>query len=119
MTKSSMNRSYFPQVVESALHTIDNELRRCHWNKNQQELNSPFDNTGNTFKTDVFEVEAYNWGDPEHWWNFKYKNFEAAWYKHLSRGFEYKMVDDEPLTLEFLEEMIEECCKAIEKHYKR
>ena len=113
-----MNKTYFPQVVESVLHTIDNELRRCYWNKNQQELESPFSNTGNSFKTDVFEVEAYCWDTPDHWWNFKYKNFEAAWYKHLSRGFEYRMVDGSEITLEFLENMVSECFKAIQKYYR-
>ena len=119
MDKTFVDKNYFPQVVESVLHTIDNELRRCYWNKNQQEMESPFSNTGNSFKTDVFEVEAYNWGEPEHWWNFKYKNFEAGWYKHLGRGFEYKMINNEPLTLEFLETMLQDCCKSIEKYYKK
>ena len=86
--------------------------------QNQQELESPFSNTGNSFKTDVFEVEAYCWDTPDHWWNFKYKNFEAAWYKHLSRGFEYRMVDGSEITLEFLENMISECFEAIQKYYR-
>lgn len=114
-----MEKSYFSQVVESVLHTIDSELRRCYWNKNQKEMNSPFDNTGASFKTETFEVEAYNWGEPEHWWNFKYKNFEAGWYKHLSRGFEYKMADGSPVTLEFLENMVTDCCKSINKYFAR
>ena len=113
-----MNRTYFPQVVEAALHTIDNEMRRLHWNARQKELESPFSNTGNSFQTDVFSVEAYNWNEADHWWNFKYKNLEAGWYKHLGRGFEYKMVNGEELTLEFLEVMIADCCKSIELYYK-
>ena len=111
--------TYFPNVVESVLHAIDDELRRYHWNKNQKELESPFSNTGNSFVTDTFQVEAYNWGEPEHWWKSKYNNYEAAWDKHLGRGFEYKMVDDTPLTLEFLEEMMMACFKAIDTYYKR
>lgn len=49
------------------------------------ELYSPFENTGARFKNDVFEVQAYDWGNDDQPYNFKYKDFEVKWYKYLGR----------------------------------
>ena len=43
------------------------------WNINQKEYDSPFENTANKFKNDVFEVQAYSWNeDNPTSYNFKY-----------------------------------------------
>ena len=56
------------------------------WNKNQKYYDSPFSNTGNSFKNDIFGVEAYSWDDDyEQPYNFKYKDIEISWYKYLGR----------------------------------
>ncbi len=51
----------------------------------------PTGNTGACFSNDVFALRAYCWCDgTEHPLgcppNFKYKDFEACWYKHVGRG---------------------------------
>ena len=83
-----------PEYITALLSYLEEELNRIMWNINQEEYNSPFRNSGNVegFKTDVFEVHAYDWG-----WdysdesgpqpvNFKCGDFEITWYKHLGRG---------------------------------
>lgn len=47
---------------------------------------NPFQNTAAEFKTETFEVEAYNWDENrEQPYNFKYKYIEISWYKRLGR----------------------------------
>jgi len=66
-------------LLIAALQAIDSELRRIMWNANQEEYNSPFDNTGNRYKNDVFEVQAYSWDDSyEQPFNFKWDNVEVS-----------------------------------------
>ena len=48
-------------LAVAALKMIDEELRRCYWNKYQEEMNSPFSNTGESYSCDAFTVRAYNW----------------------------------------------------------
>lgn len=75
-----------PNYIISFLDSISNVLSIKMWNKYQEEYDSPFDNTGNKYKNDVFEVEAYNWDDDyEQPYNFKYKDVEISWYKYCGR----------------------------------
>ena len=53
------------ELVVSALRAIEESLDIYMWNKTQEGYESPFGNTGNFFKNDVFEVNAYYWGDDE------------------------------------------------------
>ena len=83
-----MSRSC-PQYIIALLKDLEDELSRVQWNVNQEEYESPFQNTGNEFKTDVFEVHAYYWGDLEELIdrpNFKCGDVEISWYKRLGRG---------------------------------
>lgn len=78
-----------PQYIVALLKDLSGELERVQWNINQEEYESPFQNTGNEFKTDVFEVHAYYWGDDEKLIdrpNFKCGDVEISWYKRLGRG---------------------------------
>ena len=45
---------------------IKNELDRLYWNKNQKEMDSPFENTGETYKNKTFKVCAYKWNEDIH-----------------------------------------------------
>jgi hypothetical protein len=47
---------------------------------------TPFDNSGESFRNEVFAVQAYSWGDEDQPWNFKYDDIEISWYKWLGRG---------------------------------
>ena len=76
-----------PLYLTSHLETVSYELDRMMRNLNQAEYNNPFCNTGSTYKNDVFEVEAYSWNyDDEQKYNFKWRDIEVSWYKHLGRG---------------------------------
>ena len=65
------------------------------WNKNQEEYDSPFYNTGNSFENKVFKVEAYSWDDEYNQkYNFIYyvdktkaniDDIKISWYKYLGR----------------------------------
>lgn len=103
---------YSEALIEATLRQIEFELCRVMWNNTQEEYASPFDNTGNRYKNDVFEVRAFDWSDePEVEWNFKYKDIEISWYKHLGRGMDW----NRPITLEELQEMLEDCLESIKK----
>ena len=99
------------ELVISALKSIEESLDVYMWNKTQKNYNSPFGNTGNSFKNDIFEVNAYYWGTDEKEIekpNFKYKSIEISWYKYLGRG----MCIPE-MTYEELDDMLNECLKSL------
>ena len=87
MFNTNKNQSYkCPNYIVALLKEIDCQLSRIMWNINQKEYNSPFDNTANTFKNKVFEVQAYSWDDEvEQLYNFKCGDIEISWYKYLGR----------------------------------
>lgn len=105
-------------IVVDILRGIENELFRCYWNKNHKELNSPFANTGMSYKNDVFEVNAYYWGDDEtmiHHPNFKYQGLKVWWYKYLPRGCVAEC--DQNMTMAYLIQMHNDCIEAIRKDF--
>ena len=77
-----------PRYIVALLKDLSSELERVQWNVNQEEYESPFYNTGNSFRNDTFEVYAYYWGDDEDLIdrpNFRCGDVEISWYKHLGR----------------------------------
>lgn len=87
MFNTNKNQQYdCPRWVVALLDSLDSELDRVMWNIHQEEYQSPFENTANTFKNDVFEVQAYSWNeDIEQPYNFKCDDIEISWYKYLGR----------------------------------
>ena len=87
MFNINKNQQYdCPRWIVALLNELDNQLDRVMWNIHQEEYPSPFDNTSNTFKNDVFEVQAYSWDDEvEQPYNFKCDDIEISWYKYLGR----------------------------------
>ena len=87
MFNTNKNQQYeCPKWVVALLNELDNQLDRVMWNIHQEEYPSPFDNTSNMFKNDVFEVQAYDWNDEvEQPYNFKCDDIEISWYKYLGR----------------------------------
>jgi hypothetical protein len=76
-----------PRWMIAYLDAISHELDRVMWNIHQKTYESPFSNTGQRFKNDVFEVQAYSWDeDEEQSYNFKWREVEISWYKHSHRG---------------------------------
>jgi hypothetical protein len=96
-------------LVDAALCRIRDELDRVMCNVHQEEYASPFSNTGNSFKCDTFEVEAYSWNDEvEQPYNFKWRGVEISWYKYLGRG----MSANTNITPTVASEMLDDCLKA-------
>lgn len=102
-------------LIVVILQAIESELSRLYFNKNQEEIRSPFSNTGETYENDTFIVRAYNWDDNEEP-NFEYKGLNAWWYKHLGRGDAIEL--DKPLTLDFVLNMLQDCMKALYKDFE-
>lgn len=75
-------------LTKAMLDKINSELSRCYWNKNQKQLVSPFDNTGESYKNNYMSVSAYNWNEKDEDLkpNFETENMLVYWYKHSNRG---------------------------------
>ena len=105
-------------VITAVLRYIDDELCRCYWNENQQQMNSPFDNTGNKYKCHAFTVHSYDWikGNRD---NFVYPkdNIHVEWYKYLGRGMYVEVPDD--WTIERLPDMLDDCVQSIREDFRK
>ena len=101
-------------LLQAVLDKIRKELNRCYWNKNQKEMNSPFDNTGQIYENDVFTVRAYNW-DTNIKPNFEYGDLKIWWYKHSNRCTYAECVDR--LTFDDLTQMLQECMRSIQDDF--
>ena len=97
-------------IVLAALNLIEDRLDSAMWNITQKEYNSPFQNTGNNFDSEIFSVHAYSWSDEIQPWNFKYGDFEASWYKCLGRG----STMNKKISLQEVADMLNACLKYIE-----
>ena len=87
MFNTNKNQQYdCPRWIVALLNELDDQLDRVMWNIHQEEYQSPFENTANSFKNDIFEVQAYSWDDEVHQpYNFKCDDIEISWYKYLGR----------------------------------
>lgn len=75
-----------PDWIVALLNDINRKLKIVAWNIDHKDFDSPFENTGNRWANDVFEVQAYSWDDEEQQpYNFKCDNIEVSWYKYLGR----------------------------------
>lgn len=103
-----------PEYLTALLKGIDERLCVLMWNINQEEYDSPFDNSGNVegFKNDVFEVHAFSWDeDYKQQFNFKCRDFEVSWYKYLGRG----MTMNKKITPDEAVKIFDKCIKSLEK----
>lgn len=98
------------KILIAVLNAIDDELNRVMQNNLQKEYPSPFENTGNKYKNNTFEVIAYNWNQhPLQKFNFKWKNFEISWYKYCGRS----TTINKKISLKKINQMLNECLKSI------
>ena len=67
------------------LKDIKEYLDICYYNKNQKEMDSPFENTGNSYETKTLKIKAYDWVNDNEW-NLKFDDIVICWYKYLGRG---------------------------------
>lgn len=112
MFNTNVNQIYnCPNYIEAFLNTIKEFLNIKMWNKYQKEYDSPFDNTGSSYKNDTFEVEAYSWDDDyEQPYNFKYKDIEISWYKYLGRD----MTINKKVTPDEAIKMFDDCINSLQ-----
>ena len=87
MFNTNKNQCYdCPEYIVALLRDINRKLEIVAYNLGHKDFESPFDNTGNRWSNDVFEVEAYSWNDEvAQEYNFKCGNIEISWYKYLGR----------------------------------
>lgn len=104
-----MTEEFF-DFLTTVLRGIEDELDRVMWNNTQEDYLSPFGNTGNSYKNDVFEVRAYDWAN-ENTWNFKYKDIEISWYKYLGRDMDI----NRKMSLEEIYQMYQDCVESVRK----
>lgn len=106
--------------IRAILLAIKEDLDRVWWNVYQKDYDdTPFQNTGNVegFKTDIFEVHAYDWGwdyddrDTPRPVNFKWKDLEINWYKWYGRG----ISTNRAVTHDELAQMLTECLESLDK----
>lgn len=101
-----------PDYLTALLKGVDERLCMAMWNKNQEEYDSPFDNSGNVkgYKNEVFEVHAFSWDDDyEQPFNFRCGDFEVSWYKYLGRG----MTMNKKITPDEAVKIFDRCIKSI------
>ena len=110
------------QLIIAILDRIENELELQYWNKNQKHLNSPFQNTGETYSNKLFTVRAYNWNEEnEDLPNFDSNLLKCWWYKHSHRGLEYRLTfngKSNENKLEQLSNFLNDCINEIKKDFK-
>ena len=84
---TNVNKYYkFPDWVVALLEDIDRKLSTVARCIGRKDFDSPFDNSGNRWRNDVFEVQAYSWADDEQQqYNFKCGDIEISWYKYLGK----------------------------------
>ena len=100
------------EFIVALLRELDRSLSIAMWNIHQKEYESPFNNTGNSFKNDVFEVQAYNWDDEiSQDYNFKWKDVKISWYKYLGRDTTINAL----ISTYEAKEMFNDCLKSIKK----
>lgn len=121
MFNTNKNQIYYcPNWIIALLREIDRKISIVYWNnrtefqrKHHIEYNSPFDNTAETFKNDVFEVQAYEWDDEvEQQYNFKCDDVEISWYKYLGRDTTINDNFDE----KYIIETFNKCIKSLEEN---
>lgn len=105
-----------PNIMEAALNLISDELSRVMINKTQEEYASPFGNTGNEFRNDVFHVDAYSWGEDEQPYNFAWKDLRISWYKRMGRGMSSNIPVTPDLTALCLDECLASLVRMEEEH---
>jgi hypothetical protein len=97
-----------PELACAALEYLESEISRIYWNKHQEQWESAFRNTGNSYNSTVFSVQAYDWGKEEDG-IFKWRDVEIRWYKYLGRG----TYSNTELTPELINEMLNDCLNKV------
>lgn len=94
--------------IVALLNDINRKLKIVAWNTNHKDFDSPFENTGNRWANNVFEVQAYSWNEEEHQeYNFKCGDIEISWYKYLGRDTTINNIYSEREIIDMYDKCIE------------
>lgn len=109
MFNTNKNQVYeCPEWIIALLDTIRQKLGIVMCNKYHKKYDNPFENSGNSFKNEVFEVQAYSWDDEVHQeYNFKCGDVEISWYKYLGRDTTINDNYEEKYIIEIFNKCIE------------
>lgn len=103
-----------PEIMDSALTSIRNEMDRVMWNLFQKNYENPFGNSGASFRCEVFTVCSYSWND-ELWqpYNFKHEKSGTliSWYKYHGRG----MSANKHINPDLASDILMDCLLAMRK----
>lgn len=98
-----------PESLEHALFLLGENVVAAAEARGER-MGNPFSNTGERFKNDVFEVQAYSWDeDEEQPFNFAWRDLRVSWYKYAGRGMSVNMKVD----VHLVNEMLVECLGSI------
>lgn len=100
-----------PDIMDAALCRIRDRLDTVMWNTHQKEYDSPFGNTGNSFKNETFEAVAYDWVSDDQPFNFAWRDLRISWYKYLGRG----MSANVEITPDLAAECLRDCLQSLDK----
>lgn len=113
MFNTNTNQRYnCPDWVVALLADVNRKLKIVAHNMNHIDFDSPFENTGNRWANDVFEVQAYSWDDEENQpYNFKCGDIEISWYKYLGRDTTINGIYSEKTLVD----MYNKCMKSLQR----
>lgn len=108
-------------LVRAMLLYINKELEVNYWNKYQKQIDSPFENTGNSYSNDYMKVTAYSWEldeEKEEEPNFEVEHMQLFWYKHCFRGLEIYVEPGYDST-DAIVDILEKCIVSIKKDFEK
>ena len=101
-----------PEILEAALRMLALELDRVMSNITQELYDNPFQNSGGSYRNEVFEATAYDWSDGSpQWYNFAWRDLRVCWYKYLGRG----MTANMDVTPEMASACLSECLASLRR----
>lgn len=105
-----------PAWVIAFIEHIGSRMENVMWNRNQEQYKPPF-SWGGYWKHDVFEIVGYRYPDDTpggkydpQLYNFKWRDVEISWYKHLGRG----TTITQEIAPEYGIQMLNECLAALD-----
>lgn len=116
------------KIMEAFLAQLGYEIETKEWNEQQEEFQAPIHNAGTCYKTDMFTMRSYYWGDEEKYinqYNFECPQYDVKcnWYKYHTRGLQLfscreEVLPQEKNSWEHLCNMFIDCLNSIKGGYE-
>jgi hypothetical protein len=110
------------EIMEAFLAQLGYEIETKEWNERQEQFQAPIHNAGTCYKTDMFTMRSYYWGDEEKYinqYNFECPQYDVKcnWYKYYTRGLQL-FLPEEKNSYEHLCNMFIDCLNSIKSGYE-